>query len=193
MQKGRVEAFSDGVIAIILTIMVLEFKVPHEVSFLGLLNLAPIFLSYVISFIYVGIYWNNHHHLFHTVKKIDGPVLWANLFLLFWLSLIPFASHWMGENNFKDVTVTLYGVVLFGCALAYYILTNRLLKGDAMLAILFSKSCSQLFIEFIKQSLFQCSCYNVFCENFGCAIRCDVVACPKRSKIFMKRNFSLVI
>ena len=129
MQKGRVEAFSDGVIAIIITIMVLEFKVPHEVSFHGLLSLAPIFLSYVISFIYVGIYWNNHHHLFQTVKKIDGPVLWANLFLLFWLSLSPFASHWMGENNFKDVTVTLYGVVLFGCAFAYNILTNRLLKN----------------------------------------------------------------
>ena len=95
----------------------------------ALFQLGPIFLSYVISFLYVGIYWNNHHHLFQSVKKVDGRVLWSNLFLLFWLSLIPFASGWMGENHFEGVTVTLYGVVLFGCALSYYILTNSLLKN----------------------------------------------------------------
>lgn len=129
MNKGRLEAFSDGVIAIIITIMVLEIKVPHEASIEALFKLAPVFLSYVISFIYVGIYWNNHHHLFQSVKKVDGRVLWSNLFLLFWLSLIPFASGWMGENHFEGVTVTLYGVILFGCAISYYVLTNSLLKN----------------------------------------------------------------
>jgi len=129
MNKGRLEAFSDGVIAIIITIMVLEIKVPHETSLQALLQLFPVFFSYVISFVYVGIYWNNHHHLFQTVKVIDGKVLWANLFLLFWLSLIPFASGWMGENHFADITVPLYGIVLFGCAISYYILTVALLKN----------------------------------------------------------------
>lgn len=129
MHKGRLEAFSDGVIAIIITIMVLEIKVPHEVSLDALLKLGPIFLSYIISFIYVGIYWNNHHHLFQTVNKVDGRVLWSNLFLLFWLSLIPFASGWMGENHFEGVTVSLYGIVLLGCTVSYYVLTNSLLKN----------------------------------------------------------------
>lgn len=128
MHKGRLEAFSDGVIAIIITIMVLEIKVPHETGIEALYKLAPLFLSYIISFIYVGIYWNNHHHLFQSVKKVDGKVLWANLFLLFWLSLIPFVSGWMGENHFENITVTLYGVVLFGCAVSYYLLTLSLLK-----------------------------------------------------------------
>ncbi len=128
MHKGRLEAFSDGVIAIIITIMVLEIKVPHEASLEALLKLAPVFLSYVISFLYVGIYWNNHHHLFQSVTKINGRVLWTNLLLLFWLSLVPFASGWMGENHFQGLTVTLYGVVLLGCALAYYALTASLLK-----------------------------------------------------------------
>jgi uncharacterized membrane protein len=129
MHKGRLEAFSDGVIAIIITIMVLEIKVPHEASFEALSKLFPVFLSYVLSFIYVGIYWNNHHHLFQTVKTIDGKVLWANLFLLFWLSLIPFASGWMGENHFQDLTVALYGAILLGCGVAYYLLTLSLLKS----------------------------------------------------------------
>lgn len=129
MHKGRLEAFSDGVIAIIITIMVLEIKVPHEATLQALFKLAPIFISYIISFIYVGIYWNNHHHLFQRVKRVDGRVLWSNLFLLFWLSLIPFASGWMGENHFEGVTVTLYGVVLLGCAVSYYVLTNSLLKS----------------------------------------------------------------
>ena len=128
MHKGRLEAFSDGVIAIIITIMVLEIKVPHEATLEALFKLAPVFLSYVISFIYVGIYWNNHHHLFQSVKEIDGKVLWSNLFLLFWLSLIPFASGWMGSNRFEDITVPLYGIVLLGCAFSYYLLTVSLLK-----------------------------------------------------------------
>ena len=128
MNKSRLEAFSDGVIAIIITIMVLEIKVPHEVSFSALAALFPVFLSYVISFIYVGIYWNNHHHLFQSVKKVDGRVLWSNLFLLFCLSLIPFASGWMGENHFQDLSLALYGVILLACAFAYYLLTLSLLK-----------------------------------------------------------------
>ena len=128
MTKNRLEAFSDGVIAIIITIMVLEIKVPHEASIDALLKLAPLFLSYVISFIYVGIYWNNHHHLLHSVKKVTGSVLWSNLALLFWLSLIPFASGWMGENHFQDITVALYGIVLLMAAFSYYLLTLFLLN-----------------------------------------------------------------
>ena len=129
MHKGRLEAFSDGVIAIIITIMVLEIKVPHEASLGALMRLAPVFLSYVISFLYVGIYWNNHHHLFQSVKKVNGRVLWSTLFLLFWLSLVPFASGWMGENHFEAITVALYGVILLGAAFGYYVLTTSLLKN----------------------------------------------------------------
>lgn len=127
MHKGRLEAFSDGVIAIIITIMVLEFKVPHEPSLSALLNLWPIFISYILSFIYVGIYWNNHHHMLQATTKISGGILWANLHLLFWLSLIPFSTAWMGENHFADGPVAVYGVVLLMCAVAYSILQNRLI------------------------------------------------------------------
>jgi len=118
MHKGRLEAFSDGVIAIVITIMVLEIKVPHEASVEALYKLAPVFFSYVMSFVYIGIYWNNHHHLFQSVHKINGSVLWANLLLLFFLSLIPFASGWMGENHFQNVPVGLYGIILLACAAA---------------------------------------------------------------------------
>ena len=122
MGKGRLEAFSDGVLAIIITIMVLELKVPHDPSPAGLLPLLPVFLSYVLSFVFVGIYWNNHHHLLHTVQKVSGGVLWANLHLLFWLSLLPFASGWMGENHFGPLPTLLYGVVLLMAGLAYTLL-----------------------------------------------------------------------
>ncbi|AZZ35502.1 hypothetical protein CIK05_01355 [Bdellovibrio sp. qaytius] len=128
MHKGRLEAFSDGVIAIIITIMVLEFKVPHSTDLSSLLELFPIFLSYVLSFVYVGIYWNNHHHLLQVTTKIHGGILWANLHLLFWLSLIPFSTAWMGENHFADGPVAVYGVILFMCAIAYTILQNSLIK-----------------------------------------------------------------
>src|SRR5689334_9585650 len=110
MPKGRLEAFSDGVIAIIITIMVLELKVPHETTMEALRPLLPVFLSYVLSFIYVGIYWNNHHHMMHVARGVNGAVLWANLHLLFWLSLIPFVTGWMGENHFEAVPSALYGV-----------------------------------------------------------------------------------
>lgn len=128
MRKGRLEAFSDGVLAIIITIMVLELKVPHMVSWEALLEIWPVFLSYVLSFIYLGIYWNNHHHLLQAVLQVNGKVLWANLHLLFWLSLVPFASGWMGENHFAQLPVIVYGFVLLMSAIAYYILVRALIK-----------------------------------------------------------------
>ncbi len=127
MGKGRMEAFSDGVLAIIITIMVLELKVPHEPTLQALTEIAPIFLSYILSFIFIGIYWNNHHHLLHLARSINGRILWANLHLLFWLSLIPFVSAWMGENGFATIPVALYGLVLNMCGVAYYILVRALL------------------------------------------------------------------
>ncbi len=129
MHKGRLEAFSDGVIAIIITIMVLEMKVPHGTDLSALSPLFPVFLSYILSFIYVGIYWNNHHHLMQLVQKVRGPVLWANMHLLFWLSLFPFTTGWMGENHFAQLPVALYGVNLFCAAMAYFILTRVLLRS----------------------------------------------------------------
>jgi uncharacterized membrane protein len=125
--KGRIEAFSDGVIAIIITIMVLEMKVPHGESFADLVPLVPVFLSYVLSFIYVGIYWNNHHHMLHTCSTVSGGILWANLHLLFWLSLLPFATGWMGENHFAATPSAMYGVVLLAAAIAYWILQQRII------------------------------------------------------------------
>src|SRR6185437_4136129 len=128
MSTGRMEAFSDGVIAVIITIMVLEMKSPHGANLAALWPLVPVFLSYVLSFVYVGIYWNNHHHLLHAAQHVEGGVLWANLHLLFWLSLIPFATAWMGENRFAPWPVALYGVVLLSAGTAYVILTKKLVK-----------------------------------------------------------------
>ena len=130
MGKSRIEAFSDGVIAIIITIMVLELKVPHEPSISALAALWPVFVSYVLSFIYLGIYWNNHHHMFHAVKHVDGGALWANLHLLFWLSLVPFVTGWMGENHLAAVPTATYGVVMLMSAVAYWILQLRLIRRD---------------------------------------------------------------
>lgn len=132
MGKNRFEAFSDGVIAIIITIMVLEMKVPHGDSLAALAPLLPVFLSYVLSFIYLGIYWNNHHHMIHAIHAVDGSILWANLHLLFWLSLVPFVTGWMGENHFAALPTALYGVVLLMAAVAYYILELRIiaLQGE---------------------------------------------------------------
>lgn len=128
MHKGRLEAFSDAVIAIALTIMVLELKVPHGEEWEALLPLAPIFLSYVLSFVYLGIYWNNHHHMLQGVTHVDGAVLWANMHLLFWLSLTPFVTGWMGENHFTTLPVAVYGFDLLMCAVAYTILVRSLLR-----------------------------------------------------------------
>src|SRR6267143_4509751 len=122
MKTTRLEAFSDGVLAIIITIMVLELKVPHAVEFAALKPMLPVFLSYVLSFIYVGIYWNNHHHMFHSTKDVSGGILWANLHLLFWLSLFPFTTGWMGENHLAPTPTAVYGIVLLMAAIAYYIL-----------------------------------------------------------------------
>ncbi len=129
MGKGRLEAFSDGVLAIIITIMVLEMKVPHGGDDLASLQpILPVFLSYILSFVYLAIYWNNHHHLMQAVKKVNGPTLWANMHLLFWLSLVPFVSGWMGENDFATVPVMVYGFVLLMAAISYYILAQTLTK-----------------------------------------------------------------
>jgi uncharacterized membrane protein len=125
--KTRIEAFSDGVIAIIITIMVLELKTPHSADIDAITHLGPVFLSYLLSFIYVGIYWNNHHHMLHAVRSVDGAALWANLHLLFWLSLIPFVTSWMGENHFAKWPVVFYGVVLIMNAIAYTILSRVLI------------------------------------------------------------------
>ncbi len=125
--KTRLEAFSDGVIAIIITIMVLELKVPHGADLAAIAPLLPVFLSYVLSFVYVGIYWNNHHHMLHAARHVSGAALWANLHLLFWLSLVPFTTAWMGENHFATLPVALYGVDLLACAIAYYILQRTLI------------------------------------------------------------------
>lgn len=130
MGKGRLEAFSDGVIAIIITIMVLELKVPHDPSIEGLLALYPIFLSYILSFIFLGICWNNHHHMLHLCHKITGGILWANLNFLFWLSLIPFASGWVGENHFSKIPVAFYGTVLFMASAAYWILQQAIIYSQ---------------------------------------------------------------
>lgn len=127
MSKGRVEAFSDGVIAILITIMVLELKVPHEPTLAALSPLMPVLLSYVLSFVYLGIYWNNHHHLLQAVRQVDGRALWANMHLLFWLSLVPFVTAWMGETYFAPLPVAAYGVVLLLAALAYSILVRVLI------------------------------------------------------------------
>ena len=128
MSRGRLEAFSDGVVAILITIMVLELKVPHGAEASDLAKLLPVFVSYVLSFIFVGIYWSNHHHMLHLVDKVNGPMLWANLHLLFWLSLVPFTTGWMGENHFAPLPTAIYGVDLLCCAIAYTILTVVIVK-----------------------------------------------------------------
>ena len=130
MEKDRVIAFSDGVIAVIITIMVLEMKVPHGDDPSALLPLVPVFVSYVLSYVYVGIYWNNHHHMLHATRTINGPILWANLHLLFWLSLVPFVTGWMGENHFAAIPVALYGVVLLMSAISYYLLSRCIIRHE---------------------------------------------------------------
>ncbi len=142
MTKARLEAFSDGVIAILITIMVLELHVPHEATWEALQPLTPIFLSYVLSYVYIGIYWNNHHHMMHAADRINGKVLWANLHLLFWLSLVPFVTGWMGQNHFEAVPTAAYGIVLICAGMAYYILAHLLLAEqgpDSRLARAFGR------------------------------------------------------
>lgn len=149
MTKSRLEAFSDGVIAIIITIMVLELKIPHGASWADLEKIWPVFVSYVVSFISLGIYWGNHHHLIHTIKEVRGGILWANLHLLFWLSLVPFATGWMGENNFSKNTVIAYTVLANLCGASYYILLEVIKKcnphNEALLIVLHKQSRKGLF------------------------------------------------
>jgi len=128
MKTNRLEAFSDGVLAIIITIMVLELKAPEEITLEALLHRLPIFISYIVSFIYIGIYWNNHHHLFQITEKVNGRILWANLHLLFWLSLIPFASSWIGENHIESLPLAFYGLILFMSGIAFLWLQKAILK-----------------------------------------------------------------
>ena len=142
MGKGRLEAFSDGVMAIIITIMVLELKVPHGAGLDALRPLIPVFISYVLSFVYIGIYWNNHHHMLHASGKVNGPILWANLHLLFWLSLVPFVTGWMGDNHFAALPVALYGIVLLMAGVAYFFLAQALAAHhgkDSKLALALGK------------------------------------------------------
>lgn len=137
MNKTRLEAFSDGVIAIIITIMVLELKIPHGSDWQSLRNLAPKFFSYILSFINIAIYWNNHHHLLHTVKHVTGSILWANIHLLFWLSLVPFATAWAGENHFAELPVAIYSIIMLMASIAYFILSKTIIKvhgKDSMLS-----------------------------------------------------------
>ncbi len=136
MSKSRLEAFSDGVLAIIITIMVLELRVPHGDTLAALAPLLPVFLSYVLSFIYVGIYWNNHHHMLHATARVSGSVLWANLHLLFWLSLLPFVTGWMGENHFGALPSALYGAVLLMAAIAYWILEWLIMRSEGEASLL---------------------------------------------------------
>ncbi len=170
MTKGRLEAFSDGVLAIIITIMVLELKVPHDTSFAALKPLLPAFLSYVLSFVYLGIYWNNHHHLFQAIKQVDGRILWANMHLLFWLSLVPIVTAWMGENSFSAGPVALYGVVMLLAAIAYYILTRVLVARqgrDSALAAALGRDYKgkiSVFLYAAAVALAAVSCW------FSCAI-----------------------
>jgi uncharacterized membrane protein len=142
MGKGRLEAFSDGVLAVIITIMVLELKVPHGTDLAALQSLVPVFLSYLLSFIYLGIYWNNYHHMFHATRRINGTILWTNLHLLFWLSLVPFATGWMSENHFAPVPTALYGVPLLMAAIAYWLLQKSIIAAhgnESLLAVAVGK------------------------------------------------------
>ena len=136
MDKGRMEAFSDGVLAIIITIMVLELRVPHGTDVAALRPLLPVLLSYILSFVYLGIYWNNHHHMLHVTSRVGGTILWANLHLLFWLSLVPFVTSWMGENHFAPTPTALYGVVLLMAGVAYFILERTILAREGPDSIL---------------------------------------------------------
>jgi uncharacterized membrane protein len=136
VEKNRLEAFSDGVLAIIITIMVLEMKAPHDVQLAALKPILPVFLSYVLSFVYVGIYWNNHHHLFQSTRRVSGGILWANLHLLFWLSLFPFATGWMGENHLASTPTAIYGFVLLMAAIAYYLLQRAIIAQQGAESLL---------------------------------------------------------
>ncbi|AZJ35876.1 TMEM175 family protein [Tenacibaculum singaporense] len=175
MKTGRLEAFSDGVLAIVITIMVLEMKAPEDTTFKGLLSVAPVFISYLLSFIYLGIYWNNHHHLMQVTKKVNGGILWANLHLLFWLSLIPFTTSWVGEheNYYEALPVATYGFVLLMSAVAYFILERVLIKyHDDNYAL--SKLCTNGLKEYASLFLYIVAIPFAYMYTWG-AILCYIV------------------
>ena len=184
MNKTRLEAFSDGVLAIIITIMVLELKVPHGSSFSDLKPMISVFLSYVLSFIYIGIYWNNHHHLLQAANKVNGKILWANLHLLFWLSLIPFTTGWMGENHFASHPISLYGINLLFAAISYIILQSFIIKhhgNDHILAesgrkrlerkgfndLVYNWHFIFIFCRMDRRTLFRCCCTNMAYSGYA--------------------------
>ncbi len=175
MNKNRLEAFSDGVLAIIITIMVLELKTPEGSDLKSLLNLFPIFVSYILSFIYVGIYWNNHHHMMHTVKQVTGSILWANLHLLFWLSLIPFVTGWIGENNFAPFPMLFYGFVLLMCGIAYMVLQNQIIKTQGENSIL-SKAIGKDFKGKVSPILYLMAIFSTYFHEAISAIIYILVA-----------------
>ena len=156
MNKSRLEAFSDGVIAIIITIMVLEIKIPHNTSWMALEEQLPLFVSYLLSFVYIGIYWGNHHHLISVLNHVNAAIIWSNLNLLFWLSLIPFATGWMGENHFAQNTVVLYAILLLVCGISFTILqicVERVTKDNPKLALAFSRV--------MQKGIFSVACYSL--------------------------------
>ncbi|MFD1162165.1 MULTISPECIES: TMEM175 family protein [Hwangdonia] len=175
MKTGRLEAFSDGVLAIVITIMVLEMKAPEDTTFKGLLSVAPIFISYLLSFIYLGVYWNNHHHLMQVTQKVNGKILWANLHLLFWLSLIPFTTSWIGEQSHHTVAlpVATYGFVLLMCAIAYFILERVLIAyHDENFAL--NKLCKSTIKDYISVGIYIISIPLAF-VNTWLSIACYVL------------------
>lgn len=177
MRSGRMEAFSDGVLAIVITIMVLEMKAPRDTSLISLLEVFPIFLSYLLSFIYLGIYWNNHHHLLQVTQRVNGSILWANLHLLFWLSLIPFSTSWAGENYSVSEPVALYGFILLMAAVAYYILELQILKfhGERFPVTKFRKLGSK---EYVSIFIYIVSIPSAFIHpwvSIGCFILVAII------------------
>ncbi len=167
MNKNRLEAFSDGVFAIIITIMVLELKIPEQFDFLALLQLKSIFFSYLISYVYVGIYWNNHHHLLHSMTKVNGKILWANLFQLFWLSIVPFATGWLGKSDFAKPTVTFYGFILLMCGVSFKVLQNSIIKSQGKNSML-KKAVGKDFKGILSLIL--------YCIAIGFSFVCDWVS-----------------
>jgi uncharacterized membrane protein len=190
MGKGRLEAFSDGVIAIIITIMVLELKVPHSADWHSLREMTPIFLCYLLSFIFVGIYWGNHHHLISTVKQVNGSIMWANMHLLFWLSLVPFATAWMGENCLHTNTVVVYGIVLELCGVAFYILQqtiSRTQQHDKVLDAAIRKG--------VKKGIFSLFAYAIAIgfAFFNTAISCALFVVVAIVWLIPERNIERVM
>ena len=170
MRKTRLEAFSDGVIAIIITIMVLELKVPHGAEVSSLKPLIPVFLSYILSFVFLGIYWNNHHHLLQTVEQVNGPILWANSHLLFWLSLVPFVTAWMGENHFAAWPVAFYGIVMICAAVAYFILTQTIIAHHGKNSLL-AKAVGGDFKGKVSIAIYATAIILAFVNaNYSCAL-----------------------